>query len=1025
IRPGLYSYQFKVEDKEGHQDWTPLSFFRVISKADNSEQANRLIEIPPIGNFNLMKDGRRSIPLIAKPTIRIAGKTKLKNKIEINSRPVPVDPENGMFQTEFYTTAGEKDFVVTATTPEGESTRFHQTVKVKDSTFFMVALSEEQMGFNFDRGNIETSGQETTYKDGFYQDGRLSYALRGKLKGKFLIKSHYDTSDKRNALFTNLNPDDYYPIYGDASTRNYEMRDTRERFYMVVEWDRSHIKYGSFKTAFSDTELATYNRTLSGLKMNYESQASTPYGDSKRGVKAFAAESTTHLGDHNEFAATGGSLYYLRNRNVIQGSEKLRVEVRDKIQNMTLNSRDLVEGQDYEINDADGRIMLSRPLSSVAASDTLTSNDIMDGNPVVLIADYEYDAGADAFGVADRGFRGFLQMGDHIRVGATAVEEKRQNTDYDLRGLDMTMKFGRNTKITAEYAETINKQTDQAISYNGGLSFADLDLIKGENTAPRENAYLIKGETKPVKNMELSGYLQGIDPTFSTERSPSQEGTRKYGMSARYKFTDTFAFRYRYDMNDIAKQLMPLSGNNLTASYESYNTHTAQLVYDDGKWLGEAEYRNLNTNIPDFNQRLSSPLSEFSFQHGITGKLGYHLNDRMLPYVKVQTAINGKSNNQFGGGVRYQVTKNLFAFIEEMVGAAGDSTYFGFEQSHDRTRSYANLQMSNRGIGLPTLATTIGNSFALTENSRIFSERQRSMYQGVDGFADILGYDGRMGDHWDFQGKIERRRLDADRSRPIDSFTQLSLAPNNTSNVVSGAVGYANGKKLRARIALELRRDQDMPHLVQWVSRDSLEYKFNPDLSYLGKVDIGKSRFLDPDNTSANFLNLSTGFAYRPVAHDRLNALTRYSYLKNIANDAQFNGGLFSGVTADETAHVVAIDIAYDLYRWMGLVDKFAYKSSILNSNLADEIILHNFLFVQRLNFHVTRKWDIAAEYRALWQLDGARTLKHGPLFEVDRELYDYVRLGLGYNFTDFSDDLRKPSNFRSHGPFMRLTGKF
>ena len=692
IRPGLYSYQFKVEDKEGHQDWTPLSFFRVISKADNSEQANRLIEIPPIGNFNLMKDGRRSIPLIAKPTIRIAGKTKLKNKIEINSRPVPVDPENGMFQTEFYTTAGEKDFVVTATTPEGESTRFHQTVKVKDSTFFMVALSEEQMGFNFDRGNIETSGQETTYKDGFYQDGRLSYALRGKLKGKFLIKSHYDTSDKRNALFTNLNPDDYYPIYGDASTRNYEMRDTRERFYMVVEWDRSHIKYGSFKTAFSDTELATYNRTLSGLKMNYESQASTPYGDSKRGVKAFAAESTTHLGDHNEFAATGGSLYYLRNRNVIQGSEKLRVEVRDKIQNMTLNSRDLVEGQDYEINDADGRIMLSRPLSSVAASDTLTSNDIMDGSPVVLIADYEYDAGADAFGVADRGFRGFLQMGDHIRVGATAVEEKRQNTDYDLRGLDMTMKFGRNTKITAEYAETINKQTDQAISYNGGLSFADLDLIKGENTAPRENAYLIKGETKPVKNMELSGYLQGIDPTFSTERSPSQEGTRKYGMSARYKFTDTFAFRYRYDMNDIAKQLMPLSGNNLTASYESYNTHTAQLVYDDGKWLGEAEYRNLNTNIPDFNQRLSSPLSEFSFQHGITGKLGYHLNDRMLPYVKVQTAINGKSNNQFGGGVRYQVTKNLFAFIEEMVGAAGDSTYFGFEQSRVRcTREWMGL----------------------------------------------------------------------------------------------------------------------------------------------------------------------------------------------------------------------------------------------------------------------------------------------------------------------------------------------
>ena len=96
-----------------------------------------------------------------------------------------------------------------------------------------------------------------------------------------------------------------------------------------------------------------------------------------------------------------------------------------------------------------------------------------------------------------------------------------------------------------------------------------------------------------------------------------------------------------------------------------------------------------------------------------------------------------------------------------------------------------------------------------------------------------------------------------------------------------------------------------------------------------------------------------------------------------------------------------------------------------MDSNLADGITLHNLLAVHRFNFHITRKWDIAAEYRALWQFDAAQTLKHGPLFEVDRELYDYVRLGLGYNFTDFDDDLRKSSNFRTHGPFVRLTGKF
>jgi hypothetical protein len=60
-----------------------------------------------------------------------------------------------------------------------------------------------------------------------------------------------------------------------------------------------------------------------------------------------------------------------------------------------------------------------------------------------------------------------------------------------------------------------------------------------------------------------------------------------------------------------------------------------------------------------------------------------------------------------------------------------------------------------------------------------------------------------------------------------------------------------------------------------------------------------------------------------------------------------------------------------------------------------------------------------------LWQFDALETLRHGALFEIDRELYDYVRLGAGYNFTDFDDDLRKTNDYNSHGPFVRLTGKF
>ncbi len=1025
IRPGIYSYQFKVEDKGGRQDWTALQFFRVISKTESFSMAKEKIDIPTLGDFNIFKDGKQTIPLVAKPTIRIQGKTKPENQVSVNGFPVPVDSQSGLFQTEVYASPGDKEVLVISTNPSGESTSYRETVKVKDSVFFMVALGEEQMGVNFQDGDLEAAGNDTGLRNGFYQDGRLSYYLRGKLKGKFLIKSHYDTGDERSALFTNLDPDDYYPIYGDSSTRNYDAIDTEERFYFLIEMDRSFAKWGSFKTDFTDTELGSYNRTLSGLKVSYDTVGTTPYGDPKRGFRLFWSKAT-HRADHNEFASTGGSLYYLRNRRVIEGSEKIRVEVRDKIQGIAISSHDLEEGRDYEIDYDEGRILLSRPLSSVASSDTLVSHDILDGNPVLLVVDYEYDAGFRTFETENRGLRGYTHVGDHLKVGATVVEEKRQNSDYDLRAVDATLKLGRNTKITAEYGETIKQQTEQAVSFNGGLTFADQQLLHGDNTRPRENAYVIKAQTKPMKNLEVAGYIQGVEPGFSIDRIRSQEGTKKYGLSSTFRFTDYFYARYRYDYSEVVDQLRTLEEQDVFFPFLTRPTNTAQLVYDDGKYLGELEYLRQSAEVTPTNFS-PSLTSEIPLENAIAAKVGYHVNDRLLPYVKVQTTIDGKANNQFGGGIRYEVVKNLYAYIEEMVGNIGDSTYFGFERYHEGgARTYTNFKMFDRGIGTKTLTSAIGGSFPLTEKSRIFSEREQSSYNSVDGFADILGYEGKAGDHWDYEAKYERRHLDNPSTRRMDVEANSSLLRTNTFNTISGALAYADHKKLRVRTSLEVRRDQDAPRVMQWVSRNSIEYKITQDWSVLSKLDYGKTYFLEPHDTPADFMEFSSGFAYRPVAHDRLNMLGRYTYLRNLSNDFQFNPDtLFKGIETNETAHIVAIDLGFDLNKYLGMVEKVAYKNSIVESSISNEAILHNILLAHRFNFHVTRKWDVALEYRVLFQTDSAETIKHGALAEIDREIYDYARLGIGYNFTDFSDDLRKIADYNSHGPFVRLTGKF
>ena len=1025
VKPGIYSYQLKVRDAKDREDWTALKFFEVMTKMDPKAKSNYHPEIPPVGDFNLFKDGKRSIPLVAKPVVRVQGKTQPKNKIKINDTPVAVDEENGMFQKEFFVEPGEYEVNISATTPGGESTSFNKKVKVKDSTFFMVALGEEQLGTNWASGAME-SVESDVYRDGFREDGRASFFLKGKLKGKFLVKAKYDTSDKRSALFTNLNQNDYYPIYGDSSTRDYQAQDTAQRLFVLIEMDRSYAQWGSFKTEFTDTELATYNRTLSGLKVNFDTVASTIYGDPKRGFKVFSANSD-HRADHNELYATGGSLFYTRNRNIIEGSEKIRVEIRDKIQNMTVASYDLQEGADYEINYGEGRILLSRPLSSVAATDTLTSTDILDGSPVYLIVDYEYDPTSTGSSIPNQGIRGYTWMGDHVRIGATAVEEKREGSDYDLRGVDAMFKFGRNTKVTAEYATSINQQTENSISYDGGISYADLKPLHGRHTRPQESAYLIRASSEPVKGLETTGYVQGVNPTFSNGYMRDQEGFEKYGVSARYKLTDNLAVRYRFDHNAVLSQLMPLEVTDTQEPFRKLETQTAQIVYDNGRYLAELEYQRRNLDSVEEVANLTPDLmNQIPFKNGVSGKLGYHINDWLVPYVKVQTAIEGWHDNQFGGGVRCKLMNNLSAYLEEMIGPLGDSTYFGFERQHENgARSYANIRSIDRGIGDRTLATAIGNSFSLTDKSRMYSEHEYSSYQGSDGFADILGYEGKAGDHWDYGAKYERRHLQNASTRLIDQAAQQSLAVANDFNAVSGSLAYADGKKFRARTSWELRYGQDAPKMGQIVTRNSLSYQITEDLGFLSYFNYGDTRQYDPNNTPASFIECSTGFAYRPIKNDKLNLLARYTYLRDVGASQQYDNSYYDGFQFDQSAHILATDVAYDVNRYFGLVEKLAFKHSSVHSSAGDTVAVNTFLTANRINFHVTRKWDIALEYRILMQAEALDTLKQGALVEVDREFYEYVRLGVGYNFTDFSDDLRDTNSSKSHGPFVRMTGKF
>jgi len=75
-----------------------------------------------------------------------------------------------------------------------------------------------------------------------------------------------------------------------------------------------------------------------------------------------------------------------------------------------------------------------------------------------------------------------------------------------------------------------------------------------------------------------------------------------------------------------------------------------------------------------------------------------------------------------------------------------------------------------------------------------------------------------------------------------------------------------------------------------------------------------------------------------------------------------------------------------------------------------------------RLDWHVVHEWDAIGELRYL-DAEAAGDARSGALVGVYRHINQHVKVGVGYNFTDFSDDLTN-LDYRSQGWFVNLLGK-
>ena len=168
-----------------------------------------------------------------------------------------------------------------------------------------------------------------------------------------------------------------------------------------------------------------------------------------------------------------------------------------------------------------------------------------------------------------------------------------------------------------------------------------------------------------------------------------------------------------------------------------------------------------------------------------------------------------------------------------------------------------------------------------------------------------------------------------------------------------------------------------------------------------------------------DFSEASIGIAWRPVSNDRFNALGRYTRLTNAPTAFQRED-----IVSEYTSDVYVADWSLQATRGIEWVGKAALKMRQEQGDAALLASTSTFLSIQRLNLGLPMNLELGTEYRVLSQKE-ADDSRSGWAAELTWGGIEHLRIGGGFNFTDFSDNIYAENDYSSFGWYFRLQGKY
>lgn len=942
----------------------------------------------------------------------------------VQGQSVPVS-DDGRFATRVLLPDGSNAVSIEVFDARGRGLSLERKVIAPLDDWFFVGLAELTIGENNSAGPAELfagddsflpTGEDGPFQDELYVNGRVAFYLKGKVLGGALLTAALDTGDEPldeilsrldekdpRAFLRRLDPTVYYPVYGDDSTV-IEDAPTRGRFYVRLERGNDRVLWGDFNVRMTQTELAQVDRALYGAHLRWLSDDMAPTGESRSEVELFAAEPGT-LSGRDDLRGTGGSLYFTSRQDLTVGSERVRIEVRDKVSGLVLSTEDLVPNQDYTVDYIQGRIFLNTALPSFVVDGDLVQTGPNAGHPTFLVVRYEHTPGFDQLEDLAVGGRASTWLTDNVKIGATVSEQEQQGQDGRLLGVDVTLRQSDNTYLRAEAAATEGAGNGSTNSLDGGFFFDPQSGFATDDD--RASAFHLEGavDLSEVTEGDLSGQLTAYgtvrEQGFDAPGQSALEDTTLLGARYTGQLSEDTSLRAQFDSRDESSR-----GSQRAAEVDVVHRVDESWSAKLGLRFDDLDQGTLTSFTQADGARIDAALH-------LTYAAGQDWSAGVFGQATLDRDDGRLANNRYGLEARRRFS-DRFAMESAISGGNGGvgGRLTGEFRIDDRTETYlsylSNVDRSDTGLSGNNGAFVAGAKHRFSDAWSVYGE-ERIGTGSQSNLVHAYGLDFTPDDRWSFGFAGETGSIENPEQGALDRMA-LSL----TGGYSSDDVKFAS--------AIEFRSDESLNGTREtWLLRTQASTQVDPDWRALSRFQTALSNESTGAFFDGEFTEIVLGMAYRPVEHNRLNALLKYTYLEDVPTEGQTSIGGAAPIA--QRSHVLSADATYDLWDRVSVGGKLAGRLGELRTEDSEWFDSLAWLALLRVDFHVVHEWDWMIEGRRL-EVTEAEDVLWGAQTAIYRHMGENLKFGVGYNFADFSDDLTD-MDYDSQGWFINLVGKF